>query len=40
MYTTILVRFGELNTKGKNKKTFIQKLFTNIKRALKNYPTL
>lgn len=40
MYTTILVRFGELNTKGKNKKTFIQKLFTNIKRALKNYPNL
>lgn len=40
MYTTILVRFGELNTKGKNKKTFIQKLFTNIKRALKNYSNL
>ena len=40
MYTTILVRFGELNTKGKNKKMFIQKLFTNIKRALKNYHSL
>lgn len=40
MYTTILVRFGELNTKGKNKKMFIQKLFTNIKRALKSFSNL
>ncbi len=40
MYTTILVRFGELNTKGKNKKMFIQKLFTNIKRTLKSFPNL
>ncbi len=31
MYTDILVRFGELSTKGKNKMTFVRKLEKNIK---------
>lgn len=35
-YELIMVRFGELSTKGKNKKDFIQTLFKNIKNALKN----
>lgn len=36
-YDYIMVRFGELSTKGKNKKDFIHTLFLNIKHALKNY---
>lgn len=39
-YDYILVRFGELTTKGKNRKTFIQKLFNNTKVALEKYPNL
>ncbi len=35
-----MVRFGELSTKGKNKKDFIRMLADNIKHALKNYPDL
>ncbi|MBR2067191.1 MAG: tRNA 4-thiouridine(8) synthase ThiI, partial [Solobacterium sp.] len=35
-YTTALVRFGELSTKGKNRKDFIQKLFLNIKHTFKD----
>ena len=35
-YEMIMVRFGELSTKGKNKKDFIQVLFKNIKNALKH----
>ncbi len=31
MYSNILVRFGELSTKGKNKMTFVRKLEKNIK---------
>ncbi len=34
-YDYIMVRFGELSTKGKNKKDFIHTLYLNIKRALK-----
>ena len=34
-YDHIMVRFGELSTKGKNKIDFIRVLFNNIKRALK-----
>ena len=34
-YDYIMVRFGELSTKGKNKKDFIHTLFLNIKHALK-----
>ena len=36
-YDRIMVRFGELSTKGKNKKDFIRLLGQNIKRALKEY---
>ena len=36
----ILVRFGELSTKGKNRKTFIRKLANNIKRTLSSYTSL
>ncbi len=36
-YDYIMVRFGELSTKGKNKKDFIHTLFLNIKHALKDY---
>ena len=39
-YDHIMVRFGELNTKGKNKKEFIRILATNIKSALKEWPEL
>jgi len=37
MYTTIMIRFGELNTKGKNKIMFINTLLRNIKHALKDF---
>ena len=36
----IMVRFGELSTKGKNKKDFIRTLFFNIKHALKEFDGL
>ena len=36
-YDYVMVRFGELSTKGKNKKDFIHALFLNIKHALKDY---
>ncbi len=36
-YDYVMVRFGELSTKGKNKKDFIHTLFLNIKHALKDY---
>lgn len=36
----LMVRFGELSTKGKNKKDFINILFKNIKNALKKFQTL
>ncbi len=36
-YDHIMVRFGELSTKGKNKSDFIKLLFTNIKHALKEF---
>ena len=39
-YDHIMVRFGELNTKGKNKKDFIRTLYVNIKAALKEWPNL
>ncbi len=39
-YDHIMVRFGELSTKGKNKKDFIRVLGKNIKQALKEYPDL
>lgn len=39
-YDYILIRFGELSTKGKNKKDFIKKLLHNIKNALRNHQNL
>ncbi len=39
-YEHIMVRFGELSTKGKNKNDFIRTLYKNIKHALKDFPTL
>ena len=40
VYEYILIRFGELTTKGKNKIEFIRKLANNMKSALSNYPDL
>ena len=39
-YDHIMVRFGELSTKGKNKKDFINTLATNINNALKDFKEL
>ena len=39
-YDHIMVRFGELSTKGKNKKDFIRILSVNIKHALKDFSNL
>ena len=39
-YDHIMVRFGELNTKGKNKKEFIKTLAVNIHNALKDFDNL
>lgn len=36
----ILIRYGELNTKGKNRKYFINKLTSNIKKQLKDFPNI
>ena len=37
-YTEIMVRYGELSTKGKNRKTFIQQLAQNVRQALRPFP--
>ena len=39
-YDHIMVRFGELSTKGKNKKDFIRVLSKNIQNALSDFPGL
>lgn len=39
-YDHIMIRFGELSTKGKNKKDFIRVLSSNIKHALKDFSDL
>ncbi|HNX15901.1 MAG TPA: tRNA uracil 4-sulfurtransferase ThiI [Bacilli bacterium] len=39
-YDHIMVRFGELSTKGKNKKDFINTLASNIRLALRDFPAL
>ena len=39
-YEYILVRFGELSTKGKNKKEFIKRLLVNVKNALYGFDDL
>ncbi|MFL2099309.1 tRNA uracil 4-sulfurtransferase ThiI [Desemzia sp. FAM 23991] len=37
-YNEVMVRYGELSTKGKNKKTFISRLAQNVKAALHDFP--
>ena len=39
-YDHIMIRFGELSTKGKNKKDFINTLGVNVKHALKDFKNL
>ena len=39
-YDHILIRYGELSLKGKNRNTFIKQLHENIKKATKGFPTL
>ena len=39
-YDHIMVRFGELSTKGKNKKDFVSLLYKNIKNALKDFSSI
>ena len=39
-YDTVLIRYGELSTKGKNRKDFITRLFHNIKYMLRDFPAL
>ncbi|KGX89130.1 tRNA uracil 4-sulfurtransferase ThiI [Pontibacillus litoralis] len=37
-YDHILIRYGEMSLKGKNKKYFVSKLFSNVQSKLKDYP--
>lgn len=37
-YTEIMVRYGELSTKGKNRRCFIMQLAENVKRTLADFP--
>ncbi|WP_207695690.1 tRNA sulfurtransferase ThiI [Enterococcus sp. DIV0212c] len=39
-YTEIMVRYGELSTKGKNRKVFISQLAQNVKRVLGDFPAV
>ncbi|MCF0105271.1 MAG: tRNA 4-thiouridine(8) synthase ThiI [Holdemanella sp.] len=39
-YNHILIRYGELSLKGKNRNSFIKQLYENVKKALKGFPTL
>ncbi len=39
-YDRILIRYGELSTKGRNRKGFIDKLRRNIKMVLKDFPKI
>ena len=39
-YENILIRYGELTTKGKNKKDFIRRLADNMRQALSSFPDL
>lgn len=36
-YSEIMVRYGELSTKGKNRKGFIDRLGSNVRKALHEY---
>ena len=37
-YSEIMVRYGELSTKGKNRNTFITRLASNVKKSLVDFP--
>lgn len=39
-YTEIMVRYGELSTKGKNRKDFINRLASNVEKVLHDFPNL
>ena len=39
-YDTVLIRYGELSTKGKNRKNFIARLYSNIKYMLRDHANL
>ncbi|MBP2100514.1 tRNA uracil 4-sulfurtransferase ThiI [Enterococcus rivorum] len=39
-YSEIMVRYGELSTKGKNKRKFTMQLAQNVKRALADFPAI
>ncbi|MDO4912128.1 MAG: tRNA uracil 4-sulfurtransferase ThiI [Lactobacillus sp.] len=39
-YTEVMVRYGELSTKGKNRKDFINRLSNNIQKVLYDFPDL
>ncbi|MDW8524133.1 tRNA uracil 4-sulfurtransferase ThiI [Enterococcus lactis] len=39
-YSEIMVRYGELSTKGKNRKSFIMQLPQNVRQALKEFPEI
>lgn len=39
-YDHILIRYGELSLKGKNRNNFIKQLYSNVKKALKGFETL
>ncbi|MDH6365725.1 thiamine biosynthesis protein ThiI [Enterococcus sp. PF1-24] len=39
-YSEIMVRYGELSTKGKNRKSFIMQLAQNVRQALIDFPDL
>jgi len=39
-YTEIMVRYGELSTKGKNRRVFINQLAANVRSALHQYPSV
>ena len=39
-YDTVLIRYGELTTKGKNRKDFIRKLDNNIRGILREFTQL
>lgn len=40
IYNHILVRYGELALKGKNRKSFIQILKNNVEKKLNDYPNI
>ena len=39
-YSETMLRYGELSTKGKNRKTFIMQLAQNVRQALKEFPEI